>query len=139
MTNFFQITAKPVSTCPIPTMCTSGQVACGSLCYNATEYCCISGYPAPASECNTPNITCLTNLCDFTLENVGSLHDGQLRLRYGAGAYNVSFTLHDGILKDNRGQICYFADNLQFQCNDYPQTSNYTRFEVEGKFLAYGE
>lgn len=74
----------------------------------------------------------------FSLTNVGSLQDGQLRLFYGAGATKVDFALQSGILKNDKGEICYLSDSSQLQCNRVPQTRNFALFSIRDKFLAFG-
>lgn len=130
---------KDKNTCPATTVCSNGQIPCGSSCYDPSCTCCISGCPAWSDTCDVSSVQPWpTAPCPFSLKNTGQLQDGQLRLRYGPGAWDVSFTLDHGILKDNQGRTCYFSSNTQFQCDYHPQTSTYTDFSVKGYFSAYG-
>lgn len=75
--------------------------------------------------------------CTFSIQDVGSLDDGQLRLGYGTGATNVTFTLSNGTLTSSLGLICYISAQTQLQCNTPPQTNAFTSFSVVDNQLAY--
>lgn len=144
--DLFQIAPKSVDNCPTTTVCGSGQIECASACYNSAKYCCISGYPAPASQCNTSNTNCATYMCDFALTNVREMSDGELRLYPSNGVYDLTFSLHGGMLKDNKGQTCTFGYTHQLECSQNPPSSSsivglssFTQFGISNGFLVYSE
>ncbi|PRP77925.1 hypothetical protein PROFUN_08459 [Planoprotostelium fungivorum] len=126
-------------TCPPTQVCQPGYSACGDACYNSDQYCCISGSPQDIQSCPQPTSTSCDRAagCTFELVHVGQLHDGQLRLNYGPGAFPVNFTFTtDGKMVDNRGQTCYLAANGQLQCNFEAQTT-VTDFCISGDYLSH--
>ncbi|PRP73733.1 hypothetical protein PROFUN_16637, partial [Planoprotostelium fungivorum] len=73
----------------------------------------------------------------FSLSNVGTLCDGQLRLGYGTGSTNVTFTLSNGYLTSSLGLVCYISSQTQLQCNTPPQTTDDSSFDVIDGQLSY--
>ncbi|PRP74196.1 serine/threonine protein kinase [Planoprotostelium fungivorum] len=130
-------TPRANPTCPTVPQCGDGSILCGTTCHDSSKFCCVSGFATPKSSCPKPSDECIkTSPCPIHLSNVGTLFDGQLRLFHGAGATEVNFTLTDGELRDDRGQICYISASGQLQCNFQAQTND-TNFCISNDILRH--
>lgn len=75
----------------------------------------------------------------LSINNTGSLLDGQLRYNFGSGAYPVTFRLYNGYMNVSlpKQTHCYVSRDSQLQCDDIPQTSDDYQFSIIDGELAY--